>query len=73
MPGMDGYEVCRHCQEPSTRDSILIAITGWGLEEDRQRAIQEGFDRHLVKPVELTTLVKLLEELDEMLESKERT
>ena len=74
MPGMDGYEVCRRLrQDKATRDSILIAITGWGLEEDRERALQEGFDCHLVKPVELNTLVKMLEELDARIRSKEST
>lgn len=74
MPGMDGYEVCRRLrQDALTRDSTLIAVTGWGLDEDRQRALQEGFDRHLVKPVQLNTLVQLLEELDEKFQSKEST
>jgi CheY-like chemotaxis protein len=65
MPVMDGYEVCRRLrQDPRTQGALVIALTGWGLEEDRQRSLDEGFDQHLVKPVELQTLVKLLEELD---------
>jgi two-component system, chemotaxis family, CheB/CheR fusion protein len=71
MPMMDGYEVCRRMrQEPCTQEAVVIALTGWGLEEDRQRALEEGFDHHLVKPVELQTLVKLLEDLDQDLELK---
>ena len=39
MPMMDGYEVCRRLrQDPYTQDAVVIALTGWGLEEDRQRA-----------------------------------
>jgi two-component system, chemotaxis family, CheB/CheR fusion protein len=69
MPMMDGYEVCRRLrQDTCTQDAVVIALTGWGLEEDRQRALEEGFDHHLVKPVELQTLMKLLEDLDQELE-----
>jgi CheY-like chemotaxis protein len=65
MPGMDGYEVCRRLRQHSaTEKAILIALTGWGLEEDRQRALQEGFDDHLIKPVEFDTLVNLLAKLE---------
>jgi two-component system, chemotaxis family, CheB/CheR fusion protein len=71
MPMMDGYEVCRRLrQDPSTQNAVVIALTGWGLDEDRERSLEEGFDHHLVKPVELHTLVKLLEDLDQHLEPK---
>jgi CheY-like chemotaxis protein len=65
MPGLDGYEVCRRLRQHSaTEKATLIALSGWGLEEDRQRALQEGFDHHLIKPVEFDTLVNLLAKLE---------
>jgi PAS domain S-box-containing protein len=61
MPGMDGYEVARRIrQEPEYRGVTLIALTGWGQEEDRRRTQDAGFDYHLTKPAELTTLQTLL-------------
>lgn len=64
MPGMDGYETCRRLrQQPWGKDMILIALTGYGQSEDYQRSEQAGFDRHLVKPVDLDTLARVLEVL----------
>jgi CheY-like chemotaxis protein len=61
MPGMDGYEVARRIREQPERQSIpLIALTGWGQEEDRRRARDAGFDHHLLKPVNLDALQGLL-------------
>ncbi|HEX2138722.1 MAG TPA: response regulator, partial [Woeseiaceae bacterium] len=61
LPGMDGYEVARRLRErPEDGLLMLIALTGWGQQEDRQRTREAGFDRHMVKPVkhdELTQLV----------------
>jgi CheY-like chemotaxis protein len=52
LPGMDGYEVARRLRaDPATRGMRLVALTGYGLLEDQQRALQAGFDLHLVKPV----------------------
>jgi signal transduction histidine kinase len=52
LPGMDGYEVARRLRaDPATQGMRLVALTGYGLLEDRQRALQAGFDLHLVKPV----------------------
>src|SRR5207249_9905619 len=52
LPGMDGYEVARRLKSlPGTRASLLVAVTGYGQEEDRRRAREAGFDHHLVKPV----------------------
>ncbi len=51
LPGMDGYELARRIRsEPGTRDVTLIALTGYGFPEDRERSKVAGFDRHLVKP-----------------------
>ncbi|WP_166820025.1 PAS domain S-box protein [Thalassoroseus pseudoceratinae] len=64
MPVMTGYEAARHIREQDWgRDMILVALTGWGQEEDRQRTKEAGFDHHLVKPAEPATLQQLLIEL----------
>src|SRR5262245_34606857 len=58
---MNGYEAARHIrQQPWGRPMTLIAVTGWGQEEDRRRAFEAGFDHHLTKPVEPAALEKLL-------------
>jgi signal transduction histidine kinase len=52
LPGMDGYEVARRLRaDPVTQGMRLVALTGYGLLEDQERALQAGFDLHLVKPV----------------------
>jgi signal transduction histidine kinase len=52
MPGADGYEVARHVRASAWgRDVLLVATTGWGQPEDKQRAIEAGFDAHFTKPV----------------------
>lgn len=62
MPVMDGYEVCRRIrQEADARQVTIVALTGWGQEQDKQRAIDAGFDAHLTKPadpVEIRRLVR---------------
>ena len=64
MPGMDGYEVARRLrQEPGLEDVVLAALTGWGLQEDRRRSAEAGFNHHLVKPPEPEALEKVLAEL----------
>jgi signal transduction histidine kinase len=61
MPEMDGYEVAKRIrQRPEFDDVVLIALTGWGQEEDRRRAQHAGFDHHLVKPADITSLQALL-------------
>ncbi|HEV3118603.1 MAG TPA: ATP-binding protein, partial [Gemmataceae bacterium] len=63
MPEMDGYEVARRLrQQPGMEHALLVAMTGWGQEEDRRRSREAGFDHHLVKPVEPETLHTLLAE-----------
>ena len=64
MPGMNGYEVARHVRQLPAADGItLIALTGWGQDEDRRRVREAGFDHHLVKPVDLASLQALLTSL----------
>jgi CheY-like chemotaxis protein len=64
MPRMDGYELARRLrQEPELGGAVLVALTGFGQESDRQRAHEAGFDSHLVKPVKLDALEALLASL----------
>ena len=66
MPRMDGYEVARTIRAKfSDRGAMLVALTGWGQSEDRRRAQEAGFDRHLLKPVDLSDLKALLESMEE--------
>jgi CheY-like chemotaxis protein len=61
LPGMDGYELARRLRaEPASANMILIAVTGYGQDDDRQRTRQAGYDFHFVKPVNLTELEDLL-------------
>lgn len=61
MPGMDGYETCRRMRQLAWgRTPCIIALTGWGQNEDRKRSQEAGFDHHLVKPVERAELLKVL-------------
>ena len=61
LPKLNGYEACRQIREqPWGRGMIVVALTGWGQEEDRQRSKEAGFDGHLVKPVDLGALTGLL-------------
>jgi PAS domain S-box-containing protein len=63
MPRLDGYAACRRMREqPWGRDMIIVALTGWGQEEDRRRAADAGFNAHLVKPVDPAALLRLLTE-----------
>jgi two-component system, sensor histidine kinase len=62
MPGMDGFAVARRVRErPEFDNTILIALTGWGQAEDRDRTREAGFDHHLVKPADIATLKSLLD------------
>jgi signal transduction histidine kinase len=61
LPGLDGYGVAEHLRRnPATATSRLIAITGYGQDEDRRRSQRAGFDHHLTKPVDPEVLVNLL-------------
>jgi CheY-like chemotaxis protein len=63
MPRMNGYEVARKIRSHLDPGLVLIAVTGWGQQEDKRRAIEAGFDHHLTKPVDLATLQELLAQL----------
>jgi PAS domain S-box-containing protein len=61
MPGMDGFAVLRELRKlPGLQDVFGIAMTGYGSQEDKRRTQDAGFDAHLIKPVELDALIKLL-------------
>jgi CheY-like chemotaxis protein len=64
LPRLNGYEVCsRIRKEPWGSQVTLVALTGWGQEEDRHRSMEAGFDEHLVKPVDHDVLLDLLDRL----------
>jgi CheY-like chemotaxis protein len=61
MPRLNGYEAVRRLrQEPWAREVTIVATTGWGQDEDRRRTADAGFDRHLVKPIDITSLREVL-------------
>jgi CheY-like chemotaxis protein len=61
MPEMDGFEVARRIRKHHEfQDITLIALTGWGQEDDRRRTREIGFDHHLVKPADIAALQELL-------------
>jgi CheY-like chemotaxis protein len=65
MPGLDGYEVARLIRsKPWGAQIVLIALTGWGEEEDRRLAREAGFDRHLLKPIDIAPLREALAAAD---------
>jgi CheY-like chemotaxis protein len=65
MPGMDGYELARSLCRELSEHPLLIAVTGFGMAEDRRRSREAGFDEHLVKPAAAATLQALLNKKNE--------
>jgi PAS domain S-box-containing protein len=64
LPKMNGHDVCRHLREQAWgKELVLIALTGWGQDEDRRKSQEAGFDGHLVKPVDYDGLSRLLRSL----------
>jgi len=64
LPGMSGFELARRIRDlPFGKDAVLVAVTGWGQQDDRDRSRDAGFDAHLVKPVNHQELTKLLASL----------
>ncbi len=61
LPKLNGFDVCRHIRaNPWAKNILIIALTGWGQEEDRRKSTEAGFDVHLVKPVSVAELFSLL-------------
>jgi PAS domain S-box-containing protein len=64
LPGLSGFEVCRRIRkEPWGREVFVVALTGWGQDEDRRKSEEAGFDAHLVKPVHPEELRSILRSL----------
>ncbi|KQP44188.1 ATP-binding protein [Pseudorhodoferax sp. Leaf274] len=65
MPGMDGYELARRLRaHPVARNTLLVALTGWGQQRDREATAAAGFDHHLVKPLDPDQLIAILDGLN---------
>jgi signal transduction histidine kinase len=60
LPGMNGYQVASELRSKYGREILLVAMTGYGHEEDRRRSQEAGFDGHLVKPVELNSIIEFI-------------
>jgi CheY-like chemotaxis protein len=61
MPELNGYDACSRIRaQPQNKSALIVALTGWTREENRQRSQEMGFDVYLIKPVELAALEKLL-------------
>ena len=61
MPKLNGYEAARRIRQlPSGAAMLLVALTGWGQEDDRRKSADAGFNDHLVKPVDVDELIKLV-------------
>ncbi len=66
MPRMNGYEATKHIRsQPWGQDMLIVALTGWGQDQDKQRTQEAGFDHHLTKPAEPATLSEIFASIDE--------
>ena len=63
LPGVSGLEVARALRADDGKQPVLIAVTGYGSQEDRERSAAAGFDLHLTKPVDFNQLTEALERL----------
>ncbi|HWO20219.1 MAG TPA: response regulator [Kofleriaceae bacterium] len=71
LPGMDGVEVCRRIRAlAGERPPVMVALTGWGMEEDRRRTREAGFEHHLVKPVGPDQLRAILKDVADAVRSR---
>ena len=65
MPGMTGHEACRHMRTLDWGEhATILALSGWGQEEDRRESMEAGFDAHLVKPVDMDVLLEMLSTIE---------
>ena len=63
LPGIDGYEVASRVRQSIGRDVVLVAVSGFGLPEDKRRAYEAGFNEHITKPADVTDIENLLSRL----------
>ena len=62
LPKLSGYDIARHIRSTRGDDVLLVAITGWGQEEDKRKAREAGFDHHFTKPADFEVLLQLIEQ-----------
>lgn len=60
LPRLSGYDIARHLRSSRGEDVLLVAITGWGQDDDRRRAREAGFDHHFTKPADFDALLQLI-------------
>ena len=75
MPRLNGYDVCRQIRDQDWGKKVcVIALSGWGQDEDRRRSSAAGFDHHLVKPVEAAALMQVMSAMadDPLLRCRDR-
>jgi len=73
LPKMTGYDLAKQIREkPWAKDMVLVALTGWGQEQHRERSVEAGFNHHLTKPVEFDVLQQILAEADRSLSDRNR-
>jgi len=66
LPGLNGFEVAKRLrQQPALQNAVLVAMTGYGRESDRQRSREAGFDHHLVKPGDFGKVLEILATVSE--------
>jgi CheY-like chemotaxis protein len=68
LPKLSGYDIARHIRSTRGEEVLLVAITGWGQEEDKRKAREAGFNHHFTKPADFEVLLQLIEQ-----EMKDRT
>jgi len=64
LPGIDGFQVAQGIRQSLGKDMLLVALSGYGQDSDRERALQAGFNTHLTKPASISVLRKTLAQLD---------
>lgn len=62
LPELNGYEAASQIRQSGSRDMLLVAVTGWGQDEDKRRAFRAGFDYHMTKPIDVDMLYDLIEQ-----------
>jgi CheY-like chemotaxis protein len=64
LPKMNGFEACRKIREqPWSKTIVMVALTGWGQDDDRRKSAEAGFDGHLIKPADFGELTRLIDTL----------